>query len=288
MKRAWITNILLVLICAAVIFGIFYLNDPEAFEIKRDDESKQEDVIRRIRYPVIKGEVQITESAEGRVIFGRSDIYIEMLEFETDKGSHQLKKGCEVKKGDVLYRIQEKNICADFSGKVVDITENAGNTLISLLNYDKLYAEVELDAEVLGEIGYDTKAIVEIGAQKCETKIKHIGYEIRNGKISVEVGVPERVLPGSDLKVTFIIDVRSDALYLPAEAVFEVNGRSYAMRELEDEKYERTEVEVGEYFEVKEGDNVFSYYQILSGLSEEDIVIIERMIEYADFEGVLK
>ncbi len=95
-------------------------------------------------------------------------------------------------------------------------------------------------------------------------------------------------MPGSDLKVTFIIDVRSDALYLPAEAVFEVNGRSYAMRELEDEKYERTEIEVGEYFEVKEGDNVFSYYQILSGLSEEDIVITERMIEYADFEGVLK
>jgi len=106
--------------------------------------------------------------------------------------------------------------------------------------------------------------------------IKNIGYEISEKKLPIQIYMPECFLPGTDAKVTFILGVEEMGLYVPEETLYQ-DGDDYYANVGNEEESRRVKVMVGQRFSIEEGGNEFKYVEILSGIKEGDVLIVETV-----------
>ncbi len=267
--------------------GVAYLNNPDIFSSdEADDDSYVSTKI--TRYPVISGEITHYYNTTGQVISGMSELYVEeiMLEGVTDDNLTLYKsKGDEISSGEALYSFKQKDVTVDFDGKLLDISyeadsENSSSSLsnvtITVLNYDKLYIVAYIDEDKYEKIDYNTQVTVTCGTKEYEASVKNIGYEIENNQFSVEINMPTQILPGTEVSLSFVLEVEEKGLYVPKDALYN-DGEGYYAYVQNGDSTEYAEITTGEEFTVEEDGTTFEYVEILSGISEDDILVMETI-----------
>ncbi len=184
-------------------------------------------------------------------------------------------------------------IYADGSGVVTSVSYEAGDDLINtgaILSYveeDAYAVTIDVSEEDVSAIAVgDTVDIVmnaypdevyegtveSITTTATSDYASTISYPVTikiEGDISLLFG-------GMTADVTFITDSVSDVLYISKKAVQEIDGKSYVYIKGAAGNRKLTEVETG----FSDGTNV----EIISGLSEEDVVYIESKVSASDEE----
>ena len=276
MKRNILLTITMCVFSLIVLFGIIYLNNPDAFS-RRKETGAPDSHISLVRYPVSKSDVESTYKASAKVISGNPEIYITDKTVEySDKNEFTVKVslGDDIKAGDALYVLGEVEYKSDCNARVVGISAGDQMTVISLLNYDNLYAVMRIDTARLTTIKYNTPVEVIINGQRYSSEVKYIGYEVSDGKVDVYVSVPKKVLPGSDLEAVFMLGVKKNALNVSSEAVYSDGNSYFGLLETPD-GYEKVELVIGEYFTFEDNGTIWGHYEIISGVSAGDILVVE-------------
>lgn len=152
-----------------------------------------------------------------------------------------------------------------------------GTNLVLLGDVSRMYVEVEVDEADLGlvHVGQEVRIGVEaFEDQVYEGSVTRIDPQaittssITTVRVEAEVlDLDSRLLPGLTATCDFMVDEVKGALRLPIRAV-DVDDEGATVRVWSGEAVERIPVEVG-----LEGDE---YYEILSGVSEGDEILVPR------------
>ena len=160
-----------------------------------------------------------------------------------------------------------------------EISDNATIALIS--NSEKAYVTVSIAQEDIGDIAIGKACNLEFGAYSDEkytgvvdsisTSPARSGASTVSYTVSVLVdGDCSKLYEGMTAEVTFITKEVSDVLYVSNRTVFTEDGKQYVKVKREDGTIETVEVTTG----FSDGTNV----EILSGLNEGDVALIESTI----------
>lgn len=287
MKRKVVLSVLSIhFVCGLVVLTL-YLSFPNLFAIDNSESDQSQTELKTYTYRVNTGAITHTSSINGAVVSNAPELYILSYEIEgiTDENFELLKKkGEEFSVDDELYKSNNKTKTAEFNGKVVDIDyftlDKKTNISISVLNYDALFIVGQVDQQIYNQINYDTVATITFDGTEYNATITDIGYEVSNGYIQILLSAPMRILPGSAVKITFVLDVVETGMYVPSSAVYNNNGSYYAFIKDGDGK-KQVELTVGEMFTVEEDGTTFEYIEILSGVTKSDVLIVEETLAYS-------
>lgn len=284
MKRQIILILILILFIAGLIFGIIYLTNPHLFSSASDDNNdKPQDQIQIIKYPIQEGEIVHTYEIDAQVISGAPEIYTTEIRVDgiTDSNFSLLKnKGDLVSSAEVFYKYKNKDCSVDFNGLIVDIIyeqlESSKAVIIKLLNYDNLFISANIDIDKIDRINYDTPVKVIYNGSESEAKIITIGYEILDKKLPVSISLPEKMYPGTPVKLIFTLGVQKAGLYVLEDAIYQ-DGENYFADIENGTETKQVKLTIGQRFSVEEGEVVFKYIEILSGVSKDDMIIVEKI-----------
>lgn len=282
MKRNIFLSVMLIVLFCGLIFGVIYLNDPSIFK-SSNETSLPDSPTKTLEYRVRSGEIVHTYETSGAVISQAPEIYIEEItvsgitssDFELMKN-----KGDNIAPKETLYKFKGAEKSVDFNAQLVDVeyieTENVRSAVITLLNYDKLYIAAQIDKDRISKITYDTPVEVVIDGQSYKAKITDIGYEITGGFVDIFISLPAQVRPGTAADIIFTLDIKTAGLYVPKSAIYH-DGENYYADVRTAGGTEQRKITVGQFFTVEEGSSSFEYVELLSGVSENDVIVVEQI-----------
>ncbi len=183
------------------------------------------------------------------------------------------------------------SITAPYDGVITSMNINEGEIVVpgnpfgGMANLNQLYLYCEILSSKL--------ELLETGS-KVEVKHKHLDQTslivnkiyptaldklsdlgISQKRVGIEIALPDQssLRVGSEIDVEIITREKEDALFIPDEAVYSLQGQSYVM--VVDGKKSR---EVA----IETGWEVVDYIEILSGLEVNDTVIITNLSDLSD------
>jgi HlyD family secretion protein len=225
---------------------------------------------------LLKGKAASTQDAE------RAELEVKELEAQLKETLFNIEDALEI--------APEKIVRAPVSGLVTEVyiargdTVTPGARLIEITDMGVLYIKVDLiEADAAKVKTGDRVIFVNTGKEgritRMDAKVREILSELGVLQKRVTVEIEADVLPnprfGADVDLAIIIGSREQAILVPRKAVFQLNGRDYAFVVLELEKtVELKELTIG----LKGKDN----YEILSGLSEGDQVVVSPNVALKD------
>ncbi|MDD4096405.1 MAG: hypothetical protein PHP22_09220 [Oscillospiraceae bacterium] len=284
-KRNAILFFILLVFLVGISFGIFYLNNPDIFHSSKGEVQSDAPLTYSIEYPVNEGEVFRTYSVDAAVISNCPEIYIFELRVDgiKDTNFEILKnKGDYIAPNESIYAFKGKEKSVDYHAQIVDIryslSGDVRSVTITLLNYDMLYIVAEVSAEIISEISYETKVVVLLNGEEYMSEIMQIGYEISDRKVPVHVVLPAPVLPGTEANLTFMLGIKQHGLFVSEDALYTDGDYFYGNLKTEDSNMQ-VQIEIGQRFSVEEDGNLFRYIEVLSGVREGDVLIVEKMID---------
>ena len=285
MNRKLIINILLVVFVFGLAGLSLHIGFPNLFSSKDEIITKESSQITVAKYPVYRGIIIHTYETDGKVVSGRPEVYIEqyIIENVIENGFELLKhNGENFTKGEYIFRVKGEQKAAEFNGKIVAIDYFNGkrDIQIGMLNYDALYVETWIEQETYEKINNSTIVKLIIGEKEYDAKIIKMGYELIDEMIYVQISVPTSMLPGTKVEVSYVMDEGIEGLYVPVDAVYHSGDGYYAFVQ-EDQTKKQVEIEVGQEFVVEEEGNVFKYIEILSGVKEGDVLLVEQVQDYS-------
>lgn len=286
MKRTIAITVLLLLFLGAQVAGVLYLNDPAGFRALLWEEETAPGYVAEIQYaqiPVLSGKIVHSYEVEGAVISQAPEQYIEeiVVDYVSDQNFELLApKGARMEAGEPIYRFCSTTKSVDYCAQLVEfkyVTENYNRkAVIRLLNYDKLYIVAKVSAEKLEALSYDTEVELRIGKERYPSKISEIGYEIIDKAVPVRLDLPVYCLPGTEVKISFVLDVQEAGLYVLKEAVYQ-DGDAYYAKMLVNGEVVQRELKLGQFFSVEENGNTLEYVELLSGASKGDVFVLEQI-----------
>jgi cell division protein FtsI/penicillin-binding protein 2 len=282
MKRRIVLIVVFVLVFLGLIIGVLYLNNASLFSSSnKEDRSSQTTTI---QYPVTEGEVTHTYELNAQVVSGQPDLYMVDITLENVSAENfgMLKeKGSVVTPGEPFYKYKGAEKSVQFNGLIADIlpgyTDGVHTTTIKLLNYDSLYVLANVDVSQYQKINYSTEVKVIYNDQEYQSKIITIGCEIADKKLPVEIALPDKILPGSEVKVIFVLGIEEHGLFVSEDALYQ-DGDKYYANVLDDSgsSWYQTQVTIGQRFSQVENGLEFKYVELLSGVGKDDILVVEK------------
>jgi macrolide-specific efflux system membrane fusion protein len=241
------------------------VNPRNRLEIKPPIGGRIEDVLVVEGQKVKKGEVMAWMSSTDRAA---------MLDAAHSKGAD------EVKRWEDIYK--PTPIIAPLDGFIIDRSKEPGQAIspsdIVVVMADKLIVQANVDETDLRHIRLGQKVEFFLDAypdMKLEGAVEHIAYEsqvINNVTVYTVKIRPDRVPENFRAGMTATIEVKADskdnALLLPFDAVTDKNGVKTVLVKSDTEKPEVRTIETG----ASNGKVV----EVVSGLSDDDIVLIAR------------
>lgn len=155
-----------------------------------------------------------------------------------------------------------------------------GMAIIEIGNLNELYVESDVLVEDIVGIQEGTRvslenddlAILDLKGEVTKiypqafSKVSDLGVEQKRIKVEIQIGQQETNLkPGYDLDVRFITNQSENALIIPENALFQMEGEDYVFI---------IEKNVATLRQVKKGIESDKYVEIISGLNQEDKVIL--------------
>lgn len=282
--RKTVLVIVLIILIVGLIFGVVCLTNPEMFANKKeesDDDWKNQ--VQLIKYPVLKGEIVHTYEIDAQALSGSPDVYIKeiiLTEITDSNFSLSKNKGDTVVPNENFYNINGKEKSVDFNGLILDVlyerNDSGQSVIIKLLDYDAVYIMADIDMDKIEKISYSTPVKVIYDGQEYDAEINTIGYEIIDKKLPIAISSPIKIYPGTPVKVNFTLGVQNAGLYVPEDAIYQ-DGEDYFANIESKDGTTQIKLTVGQRFSVEEGGVTFEYVEILSGVSENDTLIVEQL-----------
>jgi macrolide-specific efflux system membrane fusion protein len=197
-----------------------------------------------------------------------------LLDAAVDQGQEKLNYWKEVYKPIPLM--------APIDAEVIVATTQPGQTITNsdavIVLSDLLIVRAQVDETDIGKVKEGQDALIELDAypdQKIKAKVEHIYYESKtvNNVTIYQVdllpdSVPDFFRSGMNATITFVTERKENALMLPVEAIIKQDNRSLVfVKNGSGAEPVQREVQLG----ISDDKNA----QILSGLSENDIVVVK-------------
>ena len=171
------------------------------------------------------------------------------------------------------------NSLKDFT--LSDILEN--EIVVNLLNAGTELAEKLgfsfIDYDKLNLLNFDTKTIITLTTQDATKtytgKIINFGYEVKDGKVDVQIHSDEKFLPGTPLEISFEIVHQTESLYILKQMLLMDGDIYYVEVENEDGQRTRREVEIGDFFDEYSNNEKIEYVEIKHGLQLGERLIVD-------------
>lgn len=222
-----------------------------------------------------------------------AEVQLEAIEDAPDEGAvnaaeSQL-EAAELAIAEAQKQLDEATITAPFDGEVTsvhaeegDLFSPTGMPVIHLIDPTIMEIEVETDEIDIAEVKLGQKAIIEVDALPAlslEGEVKAISTLSKEmgGLVLYEVTIGFNMPADSGLKIgmsataDIIIEERSNVLLVPNRAITQDNQGNPVIKVMVNEKIEERPVDTG----ISDGFNT----EIVSGLSEGDVVVIETKVK---------
>lgn len=191
----------------------------------------------------------------------------------------------EVKEGDVLFTVDGKEFKCSATGRVTDISTYDGTFCVSVLNYNKITATVYVDYSDFLKIDYDTELKVISGKRKATAAyISKLGSVIEDGKVAIEIGFNEYLMPGAPITASFITGDMGELLIVPESYVTFYGDIAYVNMVVDEVSctYKEVELSLGDLITIVEDDYTLKYYPVLDDEYEDSLVIAFSTEEIRD------
>ena len=182
--------------------------------------------------------------------------------------------------------IKGTSVCAQYNGVITGVELAAGDSistgtgLVTLYNMDEVTMTVTVDESDMTDIALDSLANISFTAYPDEifvasvTEISDAATD-SSGNITYDVTVTLQgdvscLFQGMTGEITFVTEQAEEVLYVSRRAITTENGKSYVKIMDENGRIQEKEVTTG----FTDGVNV----QIIEGLSEGDVVLIESKV----------
>lgn len=248
-------------------------HDDEVSSIEKNkNEQKQYELMAKVVY----GTIDSTHMCKGYVN-NNEDNYVARMEYEVsldDKIVLNVNIGDEVNIGDDIITINGKTSKSDVYGLVCDIVEYPASVCVSVIEYDRMYIEMDVPYEIYEKFGYDAEIKIIDGDSTLTGKVKNKGYCMEGDNVRTKVGFDGYIIPGKEVEVHITLGKTKEMLFILTSMVNTINGVNYCYVINENDEVEERIVEVGEvYTQVDDGYST-SYTEIISGLVEGDRIVV--------------
>lgn len=293
-KKFWIT---LAVLAAAVFLGLQWTGrkkDEPVFQAVRAQRGELQSTIlatgivlpqNRVEIkPPIAGRAEDILVKEGeRIEKGQILAWMSSVERAALLDAARAKGPGELAHWEELYR--PTPLIAPLEGVIISRSVEPGQTVTAqdavLVMSNRLIVKAQVDETDIGQVKIGQRAKIALDAYPKKiiaARTDHIAYEAKTvSNVTVyEVDVvPQRVpdfmRSGMTANVTFIVESKEDALFLPAEALHQENGRTMAL--VPDPEGSKNPLSV----EVKTGISDGKRVEILSGIKEGESVLVKAM-----------
>ena len=196
------------------------------------------------------------------------------------------KTALSVQMSDIDDKISQSEVYAPLSGIVTNVSAKNGGfanstmpimeisasddiiAVCDVLSSDALALKENQKVEILQKIGEDTVKksgiIIEIG-KYAKTKMS-LGLEEQRVEIKIKLDDVKNIIVGSDIDIIFETLRLDNVLIVPKSAVFEYENDKYVWK-VQDGKLAKAKIETGHESDYE--------YEVISGLSQDDIIIME-------------
>lgn len=197
------------------------------------------------------------------------------------------KTALSVQMSDIDDKISQSEVYAPLSGIVTNVSAKNGGfanstmpimeisasddiiAVCDVLSSDALALKENQKVEIFQKIGEDTVKksgiIIEIG-KYAKTKMSSLGLEEQRVEIKIKLDDVKNIIVGSDIDIIFETLRLDNVLIVPKSAVFEYENDKYVWK-VQDGKLAKAKIETGHESDYE--------YEVISGLSQNDIIIVE-------------
>lgn len=277
MKKKIIIILIIVVFFIACGFGIkAYISSSINSNIA---EPEQDNNISQLRNTVEKGYIKNTVSLDGVVVNGNEEEYTKIC--EEYKNGQDVKILCkvydDVKKDDVLFKIDNKEYKSAINGKIKEIVNKDNQIIILVLDYDLLYIDVKVNYLVKDKMSIGDMVTVKESnpmSKGDEFQEKIVGFDIENSLIDVYISNFNNYLSGTEFNIEYSYENEVETCYILKQMLMQDIDDYYVYVENNGER-EKRKVTIGSQFTSINGDNVVEFVEICSGLSEGEKLVID-------------
>ncbi len=274
----------IVIVCVIIIIGVISINFFMSNNSNKDEAKPINDGnISELRSTVEKGFVENIIKMEGVVSNHNIDevVIVESELKDKDKKTVVCKVYSDVKKGDVLFKIGNKEYTSPVNGKVREIVDELNYIMVGIIDYDALIIDARTNYIIADKMIIGGKVIVKesnplaVGEEYEET-ILGFGFEVDDNCKEVYISNSKNFLPGTEVSVEYKYTNDIESCYILKQMLLQdIDG--YYVFIYDDEGREKRKVSVGKEFTMLNAGNVTEFVEILEGLSEGEKLVVDTM-----------
>lgn len=277
-KRKVIISLTIVIVFVLVFAILFYYTKSDTK--KSNNNQTTEDIANNIDYQmrVCYGALESTYIVEGKVISDEYE-YTDIYEYNydtSDKVNINVKIGQEISRNDELYSINGNKTLSGCDGFITNITNRNNKITVSVLNYSLLYVTVNLPYEIYTQLSYESEVSVKADNKIYSADIKKFGSICVDDYVETQIKFAGYIMPGKKVETEIFLGRTDEITYINSDMVTTIGGISYCNVYSDvtgTPIINEQEIITGDTYNVVDDGNKFTYIEILSGLSKDDIVV---------------
>ena len=276
-RSIFIIFVALSIVCVLGIVIHSNIKNRSYSDVTNDTGTAKEETYKvEVRSRVFYGSLNNSYQSKGTV---NADEYNYVKQYEltiakNDTVENLIDIGQEVKAGDNLMSINGKKNIVDEEGLVQEVLVYDDRIVIEVIQYDKLYIDLQVPYDIYQMLTYDAKVQLLDEGNELEGKLINIGYKLEGGYVNSKIGFDGYILPGKSVDVVIEAGKTKEMLFVPADMVYCINDVYYCYVVSKDNKVEKRDISVGNEYTVIQDGYGFRYMEILSGLSQDEQIAI--------------
>ncbi len=221
--------IIIIVVLAGAVLGIYKMysdkNETPITDVYTEEERTY------VQYKIVQGSLESVYDGVGDVEADYASEYTEYISEayeESDEITINVENNQEVKKGDLLYKINDKEYLSDCNGRIVMIKNSKGNLTAELLNYDQISVKLSVPMDIYNKITNDTKVIITYDGTDYDGYVDVKGCEVMEDSFELYVKTDAAgFLPGMKAEVTLYLGATEESIYVASDAIENVDGASF-------------------------------------------------------------
>lgn len=225
----------------------------------------------RIKKLVYKSEY----ASDVQVTIDLNEPYLEnYLEKDTESLKIDLNIGDNIEQGMLLYECGDRKVYSDYKGRVVTL-EKGEALFLQVLNQEKIDISMRVPLYLYEKINLDSKIWFTLNNEEIQGYIKNIGYHLEEDMFEICLGISECIVPGTKLRARIVLEETKPIIAVPPLFIQGIKDNYFCdvlMSENPDGEIRRCPIVIGREFVESSGGDELPFVEILSGISEGDVV----------------
>ena len=268
-----LTVVLLLLLCSLCVTCIIFLNSDTTSEDADLDLSISKEITYTAYSKVFLGAMDLKQfvKVEG-VITNPSGDYIEEVQFVGNSDNLLISQGETFRAGDIIFKNGNEQYKAKFEGKVDRYYTSDKKITVVLSNYQDRIISASVPFQYAEYLSCgDNVTFLYNGVEQIGT-ISYVSTTVENGCVAVEIVFTDSdlsLLLNAPVEIIIIKASVENVIAVPQEALITSDNVHYVRIESDDGSDALVQVECG----LISSDG---YVEIISGLSEDSIVLLDK------------